>query len=129
MNKTIWAVGAFFGLTAVALGALGSHVLRESLTEAALGSFQTGVQYQMYHALFLLVLGSQKWLTGRHRKLVFGLVTAGVVCFSFSIYALSTQALTGLDFGSIALVTPLGGGLLLVGWGWVLYRALVAIRR
>lgn len=129
MNKTIWAVGAFFGLTAVALGALGSHALRESLPGTALESFQTGVQYQMYHALFLLVLGSQKWMDGRHLKLVFGLITAGVVCFSFSIYALSTEAVTGLDFGGIALVTPLGGGLLLAGWGWVLYRALTSVRR
>lgn len=122
MNRTIWMTGALFGLLAVALGALGAHALRDMLDPQALESFRTGVLYQMFHALFLLFLGGQKALGKRHQKGIYFLITAGVICFSFSIYALSTQAVTGLDFSGIALVTPLGGLLLLSGWGWLLYR-------
>lgn len=122
MNKTIWMTGALFGLLAVVLGAMGAHALKDTLPTEALESFRTGVQYQMYHALFLLFLGAQKDLGQRDAKIIFRLITAGVLCFSFSIYALSTQSLTGLDFSSIALITPVGGALLISGWLWLLYR-------
>lgn len=116
MNKTILATGAVFGLLAVILGALGAHALREVLSGTSLESFKTGVQYQMYHALFLLVLGGSKWLKPASRRWVFRLITAGVICFSGSIYLLSTQDLSKVDFSGIALVTPLGGLLLILGW-------------
>jgi uncharacterized membrane protein YgdD (TMEM256/DUF423 family) len=122
MNKTILGTGAFLGFLAVVLGALGAHTLKTVLTEATLESFKTGVAYQMYHALFLLFLGSTSRLEDRVKKPVFFLILAGVICFSFSIYALTTGPLAGLDFSSIGWITPVGGLLLISGWLLLLYR-------
>lgn len=113
---------AALGLTGVALGALGAHTLREQLEPAALESFQTGVRYQMYHALFLLFLGVERTLGERTRVWLFRLVLAGTLCFSFSIYLLSTSGISGWDFSPIGWVTPVGGLLLLTAWGLLLYR-------
>ncbi len=122
MNKAIVGTGAILGVLAVLLGALGAHALKEKLGEPALDSFQTGVTYLMYHALFLLVLGGMKQLGDTDKKPVFLLVLAGVFCFSFSIFALTTGPLAGLDFSPIGWVTPIGGILLIAGWGWFIYR-------
>ena len=122
MNRTILVVGAILGLLAVILGALGSHVLKTALSDATLDSFRTGVAYQMYHALFLLILGSMRGLEAGAKKMVFYLVLGGIFCFSFSIYALTTGPLAGLDFSPIGWITPLGGLLLISGWALLLYR-------
>lgn len=124
MNKTIVGTGSGLGLLAVVLGALGAHALREQLDPTSLESYKTGVQYQMYHALFLLFLGLNGKLPERDRKGIFRLIVAGVLCFSGSIYALSTSALSGIDFAPIGWVTPLGGLLLITGWAWLFFRAL-----
>ena len=122
MNKTILATGALFGILAVVLGALGAHALKTVLSDASLESFRTGVAYQMYHALFLLFLGSTTYLNDREKRPVYLLILAGVLCFSFSIYGLTTGPLAGLDFSPIAWITPLGGVLLISGWLLMLYR-------
>ena len=122
MNKTILATAAFFGFLAVVLGALGAHYLKIVLSDASLESFRTGVAYQMYHALFLMFLGNTSYLQAREKRPVYLLILAGVLCFSFSIYGLTTGPLAGLDFSSIAWITPLGGILLMGGWLLMLYR-------
>ena len=122
MNKTILATGALFGILAVVLGALGAHALKPVLADTSLESFRTGVAYQMYHALFLLFLGSTTYLKDREKRPVYLLILAGVLCFSFSIYGLTTGPLAGLDFSPIAWITPLGGVLLISGWLLMLYR-------
>ncbi len=124
MNKTILATAAFLGFLAVILGAMGAHALKASLAPSALESFQTAVEYQMYHALFLLFLGGQTRLPESSVRWIFRLVFAGVLCFSGSIYILSTQELSGMDFSAIAWITPLGGFLLISGWGMLFYRVL-----
>ncbi len=124
MNKTILVTGAVLGLLAVVLGALGAHALKGVLPVDALESFRTGVAYQMYHALFLLFLGSTGHLAVRVKKQIYALVLGGVLCFSFSIYALTTGPLAGLDFTPVGWITPLGGILLIAGWGLLLYRVI-----
>ena len=124
MNKTILATAAFLGFWAVILGAMGAHALKTSLSPSALESFQTAVEYQMYHALFLLFLGGQTRLSEGGVRWIFRLVFAGVICFSGSIYVLSTEELSGMDFSAIAWITPLGGLLLISGWGMLFYRVL-----
>jgi uncharacterized membrane protein YgdD (TMEM256/DUF423 family) len=122
MNKAIVVAGAILGVLAVILGALGAHALRARLGEPALDSFQTGVTYLMYHALFLLVLGGMEQLGEGAKKPVFILILSGVFCFSFSIFALTTGPLAGLDFTPIGWVTPIGGLLLIAGWILFIYR-------
>lgn len=124
MNKTILATAAVMGFLAVILGAMGAHALESSLSEDALQSFKTGVQYQMIHALFLLFLGVQSTLGVKAQKRIFLLILSGVICFSFSIYGLSTESLTGIDFSPVAWVTPIGGLLLLLGWAMLFYRVI-----
>ena len=122
MNKTILGTGAFFGFLAVVLGALGAHALKALLSAEALESFRTGVSYQMYHALFLLFLGSTTRVADRIKRVLYFLVLAGILCFSFSIYALTTGPLAGLDFSPIGWITPVGGILLISSWLLLLYR-------
>ncbi|SHJ48333.1 Uncharacterized membrane protein YgdD, TMEM256/DUF423 family [Arenibacter nanhaiticus] len=116
MNKTILITGVIFGCTAIILGAFGAHGLEKLVDAKALSTFETGVKYQMYHALFLLVLGSFNVLAEEQKGLIYYFVTVGVVFFSFSIYLLATNSLTSYDFKTIALMTPLGGSLLIIGW-------------
>lgn len=116
MNKTIFGTGIFFGLTAVLLGAFGAHGLEKMLDAKAIGTFETGVKYQMYHALFLMILGGFNLLAEERKKLVYYFIVAGVICFSFSIYLLATNELSSFDFRKIALITPIGGVLLVTGW-------------
>ncbi|MBA6315346.1 DUF423 domain-containing protein [Cellulophaga sp. HaHa_2_95] len=116
MNKTIFSTGILFGTLAVVLGAFGAHGLKEVLSVEALASYTTGVTYQMYHALVLLILSGVTKIQEKNKKLIYGVFTAGVLLFSFSIYLLATNSLTSFDFKAIAFVTPVGGLLLIVGW-------------
>lgn len=116
MNRTIFSAGILIGILAVALGAFGAHGLERLIDADAIQTFETGVTYQMYHALFLLILGSTGLLSQQKKKLPFYLIIAGVVLFSFSIYLLATNSLTQFDFKSIGIITPIGGLLLILGW-------------
>lgn len=116
MNKTIFGTGIFFGLTAVLLGAFGAHGLEKMVDAKAIETFETGVRYQMYHALFLLILGGSNILVNERKKMIYYFIVVGIVCFSFSIYLLAINELTSFDFKKLALLTPLGGVLLITGW-------------
>ena len=133
--ETFLVLGATFGLIGVALGAFGSHALRSKLTSERLGTFETGVRYQMWHALALFALvivdawtptspGSTFTLLERETGwplLGAGwLFVAGIVLFSGSLYAL---ALTGRRMWGA--VTPFGGACLLLGWAMLLFAILV----
>lgn len=116
MNKTIFVTGVIFGVLAVIFGAFGAHGLADKLTPEALETFETGVRYQMYHALFLLILGSLVKLPDGKKKLIFYLILLGILFFSFSIFLLATNSLTSFDFRSIGFVTPIGGLILIIAW-------------
>ena len=120
MERKITSVAALMGITAIILGAFGAHALKKQLSVEQLGSFETGVKYQMYHALFLLFLGINTFLNEKVKKAVFQLVIFGVFFFSGSIYLLTTKAITGVDFKFIGIVTPIGGAFLIVGWSILL---------
>ena len=109
-------LGSVFGLFAVIIGAFAAHGLKPKISSEALQSFETGVRYQMYHALLLLFLGDLKIVSEKSKKIVFYLVFIGVFLFSGSIYALATNALTGFDFKIIGFLTPIGGLLLILSW-------------
>ncbi|GGG36684.1 membrane protein [Croceivirga lutea] len=123
MNKTILITGLVFGILAVVLGAFGAHGLKKVLSPEELNTFETGVKYQMYHALFLIFL-SVLTLNEVAKKPVYILITLGVILFSFSIYLLATNNLTAFDFRKIGIITPIGGTMLIGGWGYLLFRIL-----
>ncbi len=116
MNKKLLITGAVFGVLGIILGAFASHGLKALISAEALKSFETGVRYQMYHAFLLLLLGSITSIKEKSKKTVYFLVVIGVFFFSGSIYGLSTNELTAFNFKSIALITPLGGFLLIIAW-------------
>jgi uncharacterized membrane protein YgdD (TMEM256/DUF423 family) len=116
MNRKFIITGTIFGLLAVIIGAFGAHGLKPLLVESARESFETGVKYQMYHALLMLFIGNSTQRPFRYQKPIFFLLLFGVICFSGSIYLLATNNLTPVDFKGIALATPLGGALLIAGW-------------
>ena len=109
-------VAIFFAVTAVALGALGAHALKEILTENQLHSFETGVRYQFFHALAILflALNTEKFNPKLNRSLY--LMTTGICCFSFSIYLLSLQDILGFSLSFLGPITPIGGLLLISAW-------------
>lgn len=116
-----WAAvaGAVFALLAVAAGAFGAHGLESRISAASLDTFETGVRYQMYHALALLLVAAlSSRATGGPWHLAAGSFVAGIVLFSGSLYALSLGAARW-----IGAVTPVGGVLFLVGWVLVLVSA------
>lgn len=116
MNKKIIASGALLGALAIVLGAFGAHALKKILTIEELSTFETGVKYQMYHALFLLFIGTSTLLNEKTKKTIFYLVSVGVLFFSGSIYFLATNSLTSFDFKTIGFITPIGGLLLILAW-------------
>jgi len=114
-------VGALFGLLAVVFGAFGAHLLKKRFTADQLNSFETGVKYQMYHALLILMLSFNLNLeTGLEKAIIYCFII-GTVLFSFSIYGLCISASKGNKIKLLGPVTPLGGLFLVVGWGLLLY--------
>jgi uncharacterized membrane protein YgdD (TMEM256/DUF423 family) len=116
MNKTILISAAVLGVTSVILGAFAAHGLKKLITPDSIASFETGVKYQMYHALFLLFVGTSTYISSGYKNVIFYLVLVGVIFFSGSIYLLATNVLTAFDFKKIAFITPVGGLLLIVSW-------------
>jgi uncharacterized membrane protein YgdD (TMEM256/DUF423 family) len=116
MNKKILFTAAIFGLLSVVFGAFGAHGLKSLISNEAIQSFETGVRYQMYHAILLLIVGSSSYLKPKSKNAIFYLVLIGIILFSGSIYGLATNELTSFDFKTIALLTPIGGLLLIISW-------------
>ena len=115
MDRVFITIGAFSGFMGVAAGAFGAHALRDRLSAAMLQTFQTGVTYQMYHALALLGVGillgrfsvdGSPWLTAAG-----WLFLIGTLLFSGSLYLLALTDTTWLG-----AITPFGGLAFLVGW-------------
>lgn len=120
MDKKIVCTAAFLGMIAIILGAFGAHKLKEVLTVEQLNTFETGVKYQMYHALFLLFVGMNATLSTKTKKTIYFLTLFGVIFFSGSIYGLATNGLTSFDFRVIGFITPIGGLLLIMAWSVLL---------
>lgn len=122
MNRTIFITACIFGLLAVIFGAFGAHGLEKLVDEDAVATFDTGVTYQMYHALLLFVLGLLPKLEDSIKKMIYGLIVTGVILFSFSIYLLAINSLVESDFKKIGFLTPIGGVFLIAGWGTMGYQ-------
>ena len=119
MKKGVTLTGAILILIAIILGAFGAHALKAILNEASLASFETGVRYQMYMGLAILVLGlNYHKFRKKSFKLFYGFILSGTLLFSLSIYGLvwaDHSMLLGLR-KALGPITPLGGTLLIVGW-------------
>jgi uncharacterized membrane protein YgdD (TMEM256/DUF423 family) len=123
MFRLFWLLGCSFALLGVAAGAFGAHALRQRLPDTLLAVFETGVRYQMYHALALLAVALLLTRFPSGAGVAAGwLFTAGIVIFSGSLYVLVLTGMRG--FGA---VTPFGGLAFLAGWlllAWAGWRAI-----
>jgi len=105
-----------FCVSAVILGAFGAHALKEVLSESQLSSFQTGVRYQFFHGLAILILSfNMNYFTDRLSSII-KIMSAGIILFSFSIYLLNIQDLIGFSMSFLGPITPIGGLLLIISW-------------
>ncbi|SHI39711.1 DUF423 domain-containing protein [Algibacter luteus] len=116
MNKTILITASILGILSIVLGAFGAHGLKELISVELQQTFETGVRYQMYHALLLLFVGSTSLIQEKTKKSIFFLTVIGLLFFSGSIYGLATNELTSFNFKSIGFITPIGGLLLIFTW-------------
>lgn len=125
MDKKILITAAVLGIISIILGAFGAHALKELIMPDMQQTFETGVRYQMYHALFLLFVGTTSLISEKSKKSIFYFVISGIILFSGSIYGLATNSLsTGFDFKTIGFVTPIGGLCLIIAW-CILFVSLV----
>jgi uncharacterized membrane protein YgdD (TMEM256/DUF423 family) len=115
-------VGALLGLLAVIFGAFGAHLLKKIFTTDQLNSFETGVKYQMYHALVILMLSFNLNFESSLEKNMMFCFIVGTFLFSFSIYGLCISAAKGKKLKILGPITPLGGLFLVIGWGLLLYH-------
>jgi uncharacterized membrane protein YgdD (TMEM256/DUF423 family) len=111
-NQTILLAGAIFMALAVLLGAFGAHALKKVLSPDMLVIYKTGVEYQFYHALGLLLIG----LIGFHIESKYlrwsGLfISIGIIIFSGSLYVLTLSGIKALG-----AITPIGGLSFVAGW-------------
>ncbi len=109
------------GALAIVLGAFGAHGLKKFLAIEQLNSFEVGVRYQMYHALFLLFVAQTNYVTDKQKMVVFLLTLFGIVLFSGSIYVLATSTITNIKAKFLGPLTPLGGLLLISSWIYLFY--------
>ena len=122
MHKIFLIIGTILAGLAVALGAFGAHGLKKMVGEETISTYQTGVQYQMYHALALLLLGVL-YERSQNSLLSFAGIffIAGIVLFSGSLYLLvSLKAMNKIATSGIGIMTPIGGLLFIIGWIFLL---------
>ncbi len=121
MKNTTLIIGAVYGLLSIILGAFGAHALKKVISVEKLISFETGVRYQMYAALFLLIVGyilkfetpSEKWISI--------LMIAGTFIFSVTIYLLAFSEVAAIPTKIIGPLTPLGGLLMIISWAMLIF--------
>ena len=116
MNKTIVVTASILGMFSIILGAFGAHALKDLIPFESQQTFETGVRYQMYHALLLLFIGSTNLVQQKTKKIIYYLVVVGLIFFSGSIYGLATNELSMFNFKSIGFITPIGGLSLILAW-------------
>jgi len=121
-NQTILISGAVFMALGVLLGAFGAHALKNILSPEVLAVYKTGVEYQFYHALGLLLIGVIGFQVKSKYLQWSGLfISIGIILFSGSLYVLS---ISGIKV--IGAITPIGGLSFVAGW---IFLAIAIIKR
>ncbi|MFZ9388092.1 MAG: DUF423 domain-containing protein [Chitinophagaceae bacterium] len=120
MHRMIIAIGALFGAAGVAAGAFGAHGLKKITgDQEILHMFQTASQYQLWHALAIVLTGVISGSSFHQRLLRWsaGLFVAGILLFSGSLYGITFLKINGSELVRVlGPVTPLGGLCLIAGW-------------
>jgi uncharacterized membrane protein YgdD (TMEM256/DUF423 family) len=123
-DKNIVVVASFLTAITIGMGAFGAHGLKNLVDASALNTFETGIRYQMYHCLALLVLGLAPLVPIKIKKTVFWFFIFGMLFFSGSIYLLALNSILPFDATKIGFITPIGGLLFILGWIWFAIKML-----
>lgn len=124
MKENLLILGGIYGGLAVLFGAFGAHALKKILPESLQESFETGVRYQMYHAIILIVCAILFPFTTTSQLIMGWCFALGTFLFSFSIYGLVLSSVKGRKLKIMGPVTPLGGLLLLIAWALFTYNVM-----
>ena len=123
-DKNIVVVASFLTAITIGMGAFGAHGLKNLVDASALNTFETGIRYQMYHCLALLVLGLAPLVPIKIKKTLFWFFIFGMLFFSGSIYLLALNSILPFDATKIGFITPIGGLLFILGWIWFAVKML-----
>ena len=118
MYKTYLILGTFLSGLAVALGAFGAHGLKKLVGPETVATYQTGVQYQMWHALALIVVAMlyERWHSSLFGYSAISFIT-GIILFSGSLYLIaSMKAMNKVTPTAVGILTPIGGLFFILGW-------------
>jgi uncharacterized membrane protein YgdD (TMEM256/DUF423 family) len=126
VHKNFLITASLFGALAVALGAFGAHSLKKIVDADTVAVFQTGVQYQMYHALALLLSAiifekfPDKWIKWAGASFI-----TGIILFSGSLYLLTAlKAIDQVGLNGVGIITPFGGVFFIAGWLFLFFGIL-----
>ena len=114
--NTFIITGALFGVFGIIFGAFGAHALKKIFNEDQLKNFETGVKYQMYHAILLVLIGFNLDQISKYHQAIYYSLTIGILFFSFSIYGLCISSALNRKLKFLGPITPIGGLMLLLGW-------------
>tara|TARA_A100000171_G_scaffold52542_1_gene71470 strand:+ start:9553 stop:9951 length:399 start_codon:yes stop_codon:yes gene_type:complete len=116
LSKNIVATSAILAAVTIAIGAFGAHGLKQLVSADSLATFETGVRYQMYHVLALLIVGFTSAIPSKTKKWVFRFFCFGILFFSGSIYLLALKEQLPFSVSFLGPITPIGGLLFILGW-------------
>ena len=125
MKNIVLTIASLYGMTAIILGAFGAHAFKKFLPDEKLASFEVGVRYQMYHAIALLAIGMYFQFDKSLERSAAWCLIVGTFVFSVSVYLLSFADHWGANLKFLGPITPLGGLLMVVGWGllaWIFMK-------
>lgn len=121
MKQLVLIVGSVYAFLSIVLGAFGAHAFKKILSVEKLESFEVGVRYMMYSALALLILGFILDFTTGIEKNAARLIMIGSLMFSGSIFFLAFSEKVNMPTSILGPITPIGGTLMLIGWGMLIY--------
>jgi uncharacterized membrane protein YgdD (TMEM256/DUF423 family) len=124
MNQITFLFGSFYGMFSVIFGAFGAHALKDIATPELQKSFETGVKYQMYHAIVLLYISARFDFSSSIETSIGYLFIVGTFLFSFSIYGLVLSTAKNKKITMLGPITPLGGLLLVIAWALLIINNL-----
>lgn len=118
MHKVYLVIGTILAGLSVVLGAFGAHGLKQIVPPETVATYQTGVQYQIYHAFALILVGILYERFPNNFVNYAGMFfIAGIVLFSGSLYLLaSLKAMNKVGLSGVGIITPIGGLLFITGW-------------
>lgn len=127
-NRNIVVTACVLAGVTIALGAFGAHGLKDLVTAESLSTFETGVRYQMYHVLALLIIGFTEKVDIRTKQWVCRFFYFGMLFFSGSIYLLALKGQLPFTVSFLGPITPIGGLLFILGWSRLAYGLLTINR-